>query len=156
MKKDLGLPRCRCCNRRCIRHRCPPFSLDALGIGEGDEVITTPFTFFATAEAAIYTGATPVFADAEPDTLNIDVNLIEKKITKNKGNYSCSYIRPSCRHGRDKEVGQKHNLKVIEDCAQAFGAAINNKKSAALEMQDVSVFTQAKIWALMATADDNA
>ncbi|MBI5204184.1 MAG: DegT/DnrJ/EryC1/StrS family aminotransferase [Nitrospirae bacterium] len=104
-------------------------SLDALGIGEGDEVITTPFTFFATAEAAIYTGATPVFVDAEPDTLNIDVNLIEKKITKKTKAIIPVHIFG---HPADmeeiKKLAKKHNLKVIEDCAQAFGAAINNKK----------------------------
>mgnify|MGYP001587969016 FL=1 len=104
-------------------------SLDALGIGEGDEVITTPFTFFATAEAAIYTGATPVFVDAEPDTLNIDVSLIEKKITKKTKAIIPVHIFG---HPADmeeiKKLAKKHNLKVIEDCAQAFGAAINNKR----------------------------
>ena len=104
-------------------------SLDALGVGEGDEVITTPFTFFATAEAVIYTGATPVFVDAEPDTLNIDVSLIEKKITKKTKAIIPVHIFG---HPADmeeiKKLAKKHKLKVIEDCAQAFGAAINNKK----------------------------
>lgn len=104
-------------------------SLDALGIGEGDEVITTPFTFFATAEAVIYTGATPVFVDAEPDTLNIDVNLIEKKITKKtKAIIPVHIFGHPAGMEEIKKLAQKHNLKVIEDCAQAFGAAINNKK----------------------------
>ncbi|MDO9288009.1 MAG: DegT/DnrJ/EryC1/StrS family aminotransferase [Thermodesulfovibrionales bacterium] len=104
-------------------------SLDALGIGEGDEVITTPFTFFATAEAVIYTGATPVFVDAEPDTLNIDVSLIEKKITKKtKAILPVHIFGHPADMAEINKLAKKHNLKVIEDCAQAFGAAINNKK----------------------------
>lgn len=104
-------------------------SLDALGIGEGDEVITTPFTFFATAEAVIYTGATPVFVDAEPDTLNIDVSLIEKKITKKtKAIIPVHIFGHPADMAEINKLARKHNLKVIEDCAQAFGAAINNKK----------------------------
>ena len=104
-------------------------SLDALGIGEGDEVITTPFTFFATAEAAIYTGATPVFVDAEPDTLNIDVSLIEKKITKKtKAIIPVHIFGHPADMAEINKLARKHNLKVIEDCAQAFGAAINNKR----------------------------
>ncbi|MFA4830224.1 MAG: DegT/DnrJ/EryC1/StrS family aminotransferase [Thermodesulfovibrionales bacterium] len=104
-------------------------SLDALGVGEGDEVITTPFTFFATAEAVIYTGATPVFVDAEPDTLNIDVSLIEKKITKKtKAIIPVHIFGHPADMAEIKKLAKKHNLKVIEDCAQAFGAAINNKR----------------------------
>lgn len=104
-------------------------SLDALGVGEGDEVITTPFTFFATAEAVIYTGATPVFVDAEPDTLNIDVSLIEKKITKKtKAIIPVHIFGHPANMEEINKLARKHNLKVIEDCAQAFGAAINNKK----------------------------
>ncbi|MEK7197484.1 MAG: DegT/DnrJ/EryC1/StrS family aminotransferase, partial [Nitrospirota bacterium] len=104
-------------------------SLDALGIGEGDEVITTPFTFFATAEAVIYTGATPVFVDAEPDTLNIDVSLIEKKITKKtKAIIPVHIFGHPADMAEINKLARKHNLKVIEDCAQAFGAAINNKR----------------------------
>lgn len=104
-------------------------SLDALGVGEGDEVITTPFTFFATAEAVIYTGATPVFVDAEPDTLNIDVSLIEKKITKKtKAIIPVHIFGHPANMEEINKLARKHNLKVIEDCAQAFGAAINNKR----------------------------
>lgn len=105
-------------------------SLNALGIEKGDEVITTPFTFFATAEAIIYTGATPVFVDIEPDTLNIDVSQIESKITK-----ETKAILPVHLFGliADMEeilkIAKEHNLKVIEDCAQSFGAKLNGKKA---------------------------
>lgn len=104
-------------------------AIDALGIGEGDEVITTPFTFFATVEAILYTGATPVFVDIEPDTLNIDVSQIEANITgKTKA------ILPVHLFGHPSDmrtilnIAKKHRLKMIEDCAQSFGAEANGKK----------------------------
>ncbi|OGW38167.1 MAG: transcriptional regulator [Nitrospirae bacterium RBG_13_39_12] len=105
-------------------------SIDALDIGEGDEVITSPFTFFATVEAILYTGALPVFVDVEPDTLNIDANLIEENITK-----KTKAILPVHLFGHPADmwnivdIAKKHKLKVIEDCAQSFGAGINGKKT---------------------------
>jgi dTDP-4-amino-4,6-dideoxygalactose transaminase len=98
-------------------------ALRALGIGPGDEVITTPFTFFATAEAISHVGATPVFVDANVNTFNIDPDLIEAKITSRT-----KAIIPVHLYGRPSDMGKimgianKHNLKVIEDCAQSFGA----------------------------------
>lgn len=104
-------------------------SLDASGIGEGDEVITTPFTFFATAEAIIYTGATPVFVDTEPDTLNINASKIEEKITgRTKAIIPVHIFGHPAEMAMIQKIARKYNLKVIEDCAQAFGAAINGKK----------------------------
>ena len=108
-------------------------SIDAMDIGPGDEVITTPFTFFATAEAILYTGALPVFVDIEPDTLNIDVNEIERHITK-----KTRAILPVHLFGHPADmdsilkIARKHRLKVIEDCAQSFGAEINGRKTGSI------------------------
>jgi UDP-2-acetamido-2-deoxy-ribo-hexuluronate aminotransferase len=105
-------------------------SIDALGIGEGDEIITTPFTFFATVESILYTGATPVFVDIQPDTLNIDTRLIEAGVTKRT-----KAILPVHLFGNPADMGdilriaKKYRLKVIEDCAQSFGARLNGKKT---------------------------
>ncbi len=108
-------------------------SLRALGIGAGDEVITTPFTFFATVEAILYVGAKPVLVDIEPETYNIDTARIEEKITKNT-----KALLPVHLFGHPADMqaiaglAAKHNLKVIEDCAQSFGASLHGKKTGSL------------------------
>jgi UDP-2-acetamido-2-deoxy-ribo-hexuluronate aminotransferase len=104
-------------------------SIDALGIGQGDEVITTPFTFFATVEAILYTGATPVFVDIEPDTLNIDVSKIEENITeRTKAILPVHLFGHPSDMAEISKIAKNHRLKIIEDCAQSFGAEINGKK----------------------------
>jgi dTDP-4-amino-4,6-dideoxygalactose transaminase len=104
-------------------------SIEALDIGEGDEVITTPFTFFATVEAILYAGAIPVFVDIEPETFNIDVTKIEEKITKRtKAILPVHLFGHPCNMEGIQRIAKKYNLKVIEDCAQAFGATINEKR----------------------------
>jgi dTDP-4-amino-4,6-dideoxygalactose transaminase len=108
-------------------------SLDALGIETGDEVITTPFTFFATVEAILYTGATPVFVDIEPDTLNIDAGLIEANITeKTKAILPVHLFGHPADMGKIMKIAKKNRLKVIEDCAQSFGARIIGKKAGSI------------------------
>ena len=108
-------------------------AIDALDIGEGDEVITTPFTFFATVEAILYTGALPVFVDIEPDTFNIDVSQIEEHITaRTKAILPVHLFGHPADMEKIGRIARKHKLKVIEDCAQSFGAAIDGKKTGSL------------------------
>jgi dTDP-4-amino-4,6-dideoxygalactose transaminase len=97
--------------------------LRALGVGAGDEVITTPFTFFATAEAISMVGATPVFVDIEPDTFNMDVAQVEALVTPRTKAIIPVHLFG---HAADMDAvmaqAQKHGLNVLEDVAQAFGA----------------------------------
>jgi len=98
-------------------------ALRALDIGAGDEVITTPFTFIATAEVLGLLGAIPVFVDIDPQTFNIDAALIEAAITKKtKAIIPVHLFGHPCDMDPILAVAQKAGLKVIEDCAQAFGA----------------------------------
>jgi len=107
-------------------------ALRAADIGPGDEVITTPFTFIATAEAISYVGAVPVFVDIKPDTFNVDVLQIESRITKRT-----KALLPVHLYGQAADmdalmaIARKHGLKVIEDCAQSFGAEFRGRKTGA-------------------------
>lgn len=97
--------------------------LKALGVGSGDEVITTSNTFFATAEAVWLVGATPVFVDIEPKTCNIDPNLIEAAITpKTKAIIPVHLYGQTAEMRQISRIAKAHKLYVIEDCAQALGA----------------------------------
>jgi UDP-2-acetamido-2-deoxy-ribo-hexuluronate aminotransferase len=108
-------------------------SLMALDIGPGDEVITTPFSFFATAEVIVNVGATPVFVDIEPDTFNIDPNKIEAAITdKTKAIMPVSLYGQCADYTAINEIAAKHRLPVIEDGAQSFGATHHGKRSCGL------------------------
>jgi dTDP-4-amino-4,6-dideoxygalactose transaminase len=98
----------------------------AAGIKPGDEVITSPFTFIATAEAICYAGATPVFVDIDPKTFNIDPALIEAAITpRTKAIIPVHLFGQPADMTPIKTLCEKHGLLLIEDCAQSFGAAIN-------------------------------
>ncbi|NME35802.1 MULTISPECIES: DegT/DnrJ/EryC1/StrS aminotransferase family protein [Fusobacterium] len=103
-------------------------ALKSLGIKKGDEVITTPFTFFATAEAISVVGATPVFIDVRLEDFNIDVDKIEKAITeKTKAILPVHIFGTPVEMDKIMEIAKKYNLYVIEDACQAIGAKYKDK-----------------------------
>ena len=115
-------------------------ALKALGIGEGDEVITTPYTFFATAESISLVGAIPVFVDVDIDTYNIDPTKIEEKITdKTKAIMPVHIFGQPCDMDPINEIAKKHNLKVIEDACQAIGSEYKGKMIGTLS--DIACFS---------------
>lgn len=105
-------------------------ALVALGIGKGDEVIIPDFTMIATAFAVCYTGAIPVFVDADPETWNIDVTKIEEKITsRTKAIIPVHLFGLMCDMDAINSIAQKYNLKVLEDAAEAHGAEYKGRKA---------------------------
>jgi UDP-2-acetamido-2-deoxy-ribo-hexuluronate aminotransferase len=121
-------------------------SLMGLGVGRDDEVITTPFTFAATAEAIALLGARPVFVDIEPDTCNIDANLIESAVTPRT-----RAIMPVSLYGQVADmdhinaIAARHGgLPVIEDAAQSFGATYKGRRSCALSTIGCTSFFPSK------------
>ncbi len=108
-------------------------ALRALDIGCGDEVITTPFTFMATAEAISLVGATPVFVDIEADTFNLDVDQVAAAITgQTKAILPVHLFGQPVQMTKLLAIAQEHNLSVIEDCAQATGAEWDHQKVGSL------------------------
>ena len=120
-------------------------ALMALDIQPGDEVITTPFTFAASAEMIVLAGAKPVFVDVEPDTANIDVRLIEARITPRT-----KAIMPVGLYGQVADmqeinaIAARHGLAVIEDAAQSFGAVYQGRRSCALSTFGATSFFPSK------------
>jgi len=121
-----------CGTRYCIPVANGTVSLElimrGLGIGYGDEVILPPYTFIATMSAVIYAGATPVFADIEPDTYNISAECVEKKITsKTKAILAVALGGRPCDFEKLEALAKKYNLYLIVDAAQAIGAKFNHQ-----------------------------
>lgn len=115
-------------------------ALLAAGIGPGDEVITSPFTFIATAEAIAYVGAKAVFVDIDPRTFNIDVEQARRAITpKTKALLPVHLFGQPADLAPLMALAKEHQLHLVEDCAQSFGAHINGLKTGA--MGDVAAFS---------------
>jgi dTDP-4-amino-4,6-dideoxygalactose transaminase len=115
-------------------------ALEAVGVGAGDEVVTTPYTFFATAEAIARVGATPVFADIRPDTLNLDPAAVEAAITdRTRAIVVVHLFGQPVDLGAFRELADRHGLALIEDAAQAFGASYEGR--AAGSVGDIATFS---------------
>ncbi len=137
-------------------------ALKSLGIGAGDEVITSTFTYFASAECISAVGAKPVFVDAEKDTFNIDPSKIEEKITKKtKAIIPVHIFGQSADMDEINKIAKKYNLKVIEDACQAVGAKYKGKMIGALsDMACFSFFPTKNLscagdGGMIVTSDDN-
>jgi UDP-2-acetamido-2-deoxy-ribo-hexuluronate aminotransferase len=120
-------------------------ALMALGVGPGDEVITTPFTWISPAEVIALLGAKPVFVDIDPTTYNIDLDLLEKAITpRTKALMPVSLFGQMPDFKRINSIAEKRGLAVIEDAAQSFGAMQNGRRSCGVSTIGSTSFYPAK------------
>jgi UDP-2-acetamido-2-deoxy-ribo-hexuluronate aminotransferase len=120
-------------------------ALMALGVGRGDEVITTPFSFFATAEVISLVGAEPIFVDIEPVTYNLDPAKLAAAITpRTKAIMPVSLYGQPADFDEINAIAAKHKIPVIEDAAQSFGARYKDKKSCGLTLVGSTSFFPAK------------
>jgi UDP-2-acetamido-2-deoxy-ribo-hexuluronate aminotransferase len=120
-------------------------ALMALGIGPGDEVITSPFTFIATAEMIALVGATPVFVDIDPNTYNLDPTRLEAVITpKTKAIMPVSLYGLCADFDAINAIAEKHRIPVIEDGAQSFGATYKGRQSCGLSTIGCTSFFPSK------------
>jgi perosamine synthetase len=120
-------------------------ALLAYGIGEGDEVIVPSFTFISTVNSPLFVGARPVFADIEETTLGLDPSEVEKKITpKTKAIIGVDFTGCPCQLDLLREIARRHKLILIEDAAEALGAAIKDCKAGALADTGILSFCQNK------------
>jgi perosamine synthetase len=112
----------------------------AIGIGPGDEVILPPMTFVATANAVVFQGGTPVFADVDPDTLLIDPNEVEDKVTsRTKAIIAVDYAGHPCDYDALRDIAERHDLILVADACHALGAEYKRKKVGTLA--DMTVFS---------------
>lgn len=121
-------------------------ALEVLGVRPGDEVITTSYTFIASASAIVMRGAVPVLADVDPQSLNITAETIRKVITpKTKAIIAVHLVGNPCDMDSIMELAREHGLKVIEDCAQAHGAVYKGRPVGSLGDAAAFSFCQDKI-----------
>lgn len=112
----------------------------AFDIGPGDEVITTPYSFFATVSAITRLGATPVFVDIDPKTFNLDITQVEAKITTNTKAIQPVHLYGQCADmAALNEIAERHGIPVVEDAAQAIGAEENGVRAGA--MSEIGCFS---------------
>ena len=117
----------------------------ALGIGPGDEVVSPAFTYIATAEAAAVLGAKPVYVDIEPDTFNLNANLLEAAISpRTRAIIPVSLFGQCADMEAINAIAQRHGIPVIEDAAQSFGASYRGRKSCDLSLIATTSFFPAK------------
>lgn len=120
-------------------------ALMALGVGRGDEVITTPFTFIASAEVVVLLGATPVFVDVDPATCNLDAAQVEARITpRTRAIMPVSLFGQPADMDEINAVAARHGLPVIEDGAQSFGAFYRGRRSGNLSTIGCTSFFPSK------------
>ena len=136
--------------KRCLTFNSGTSALHAVllafGIGPGDEVIVPSFTFIATANAPLFVGARPVFADIEEKTFGLDPADVEKKITpRTKAIIPIDYAGCPCRVEELQDVARRHKLILIEDAAEAMGAAVRGKKAGSFGDAAVLSFCQNKV-----------
>ncbi|MGH2500775.1 MAG: DegT/DnrJ/EryC1/StrS family aminotransferase [Candidatus Limnocylindria bacterium] len=136
-------------------------ALASIGVGPGDEVIVPSFTFIASANAILYTGATVVFADIDARTYNVDPNDVEKRITKRtKALMPVDQIGLACDIGAINEIAARHGVEVVEDAAPAIGESYRGRKVGSNAHQTVFSFHPRKVITTgeggMITTDDGA
>jgi perosamine synthetase len=135
-------------------------ALLANGIGPGDEVITTPFTFIATANSIVAVGALPVFVDIDEETFNLNADLVEAALTpRTKALMPVHLYGQMCDMDALTAIAQRHNLVIIEDAAQAVGAAYKGRKAGSFGTGAFSLYATKNVMAAeggMITTDDDA
>ncbi len=134
-------------------------ALLANGVGEGDEVITTPFTFIASANSILFTGAQPVFVDIDPETFNIDPEQVAKAVTpRTKAIMPVHLYGYMCDMDALQAIADRHGLKIVEDACQAIGAAYHGQPAGSLGTGCFSLYATKNVMSgeggMITTSDD--